>query len=506
MKKALGKDKGAAGEGMLAGRLLSLFRRFGKDRSGVFFIIFAISLPVLVGVTGLGIESGMWYLEKRRIQEAVDSGALSGAFEYRSNSSINQAGLETVVTSALTKTGYGGISIDVNRPPDSGPFATGGAQASDTAVEVIGTASYATFFLAAVGLDGITMHARAVAAQSGLSTAACVLALGSTDYGKAAITIAGGAEVELDGCAIHANGVTDPSVDIKGNSKVSAECITGSNSMSADTLANYTGDIPADFDAAGSGVYTNSDCGTPSGSTGTIDDPFADLVAPDETANACSNSFAVAALDPPGGFLTMLAELFGIGTAHAGGGTAYAATPGNYCNLPNFNPNDTVTFAPGVYYVQGGMNIQGGVSGDNVIFIMQGAGADLDVNASAGLALTAPSDTYIAANPALFAGLTDDASTGASAWAGMLLYNGTSGTNSCSTLNGDSASSFGGIIYMPDACMSFSGSSSNTSPTDCLQIVVNQLSISGDAGLTTAGCGAYGAKEFLSSSSVGLVE
>src|SRR5438105_12333561 len=41
----------------------------------------ALSLSALIGFTGLGVETGLWYAVKRQNQSAADVAALSGAFE-----------------------------------------------------------------------------------------------------------------------------------------------------------------------------------------------------------------------------------------------------------------------------------------------------------------------------------------------------------------------------------------------------------------------------------------
>ena len=46
-------------------RAKSLYGDWSGDRRGASIIIFALSLPVLIGFVGLGVETAFWYLEKR---------------------------------------------------------------------------------------------------------------------------------------------------------------------------------------------------------------------------------------------------------------------------------------------------------------------------------------------------------------------------------------------------------------------------------------------------------
>ena len=47
----------------------------------------AITLPVVVGAAGLGVEAGKWYMLKRQAQTAADTGAFAGALELAAGTS-----------------------------------------------------------------------------------------------------------------------------------------------------------------------------------------------------------------------------------------------------------------------------------------------------------------------------------------------------------------------------------------------------------------------------------
>ncbi len=56
---------------------------FSSDRRGLTAITVALSLPVLIGSAGLGVEVGYWFLEERRLQTAADLAANAGAVALR---------------------------------------------------------------------------------------------------------------------------------------------------------------------------------------------------------------------------------------------------------------------------------------------------------------------------------------------------------------------------------------------------------------------------------------
>ncbi len=149
------------------GKFMANMRRFARDRGAAGAIMFAFALPIMIGFTALAIETGMWYVEKRRLQEAADSGALMGAFEVRSDSSLSESGLQTPVENAVENsysridTEGGSSEVTVNFPPHQGSFT-----ADAVAVEVIINRDHPTFFLQLIGRTSIPMNARAVATQN----------------------------------------------------------------------------------------------------------------------------------------------------------------------------------------------------------------------------------------------------------------------------------------------------------------------------------------------------
>ena len=67
--------------------LPAIFRRLLRNDRGTIMVLTAISLTVLIGFIGLGVETGLWYAVKRHDQSAADLAALSGAMEIAQESS-----------------------------------------------------------------------------------------------------------------------------------------------------------------------------------------------------------------------------------------------------------------------------------------------------------------------------------------------------------------------------------------------------------------------------------
>src|SRR5260370_12114419 len=56
-------------------------RRLWCDTRGATLVLVAAAISALIGITGLGVETGLWYTINRYNQSAADVAALSGALE-----------------------------------------------------------------------------------------------------------------------------------------------------------------------------------------------------------------------------------------------------------------------------------------------------------------------------------------------------------------------------------------------------------------------------------------
>lgn len=118
----------------LSGFAGRLSHRFSGDEKGVTLVYVAISLPVILGFAGIGIDIAVWNLDKRESQAMSDAVAMSaGVSVLRSGNyaTINAAGLAGavengysvagLVTSANGYVNAAGHSITINNPPLLGP-------------------------------------------------------------------------------------------------------------------------------------------------------------------------------------------------------------------------------------------------------------------------------------------------------------------------------------------------------------------------------------------------
>ena len=87
-----------------------LLRRLFHDKRGLSAVTVAVSMPVLFGVAGLGVDTGLWYAMKRQNQSAADAAALSAAYEVIGGNTNVATNLTPAASEAATRNNSGGTT------------------------------------------------------------------------------------------------------------------------------------------------------------------------------------------------------------------------------------------------------------------------------------------------------------------------------------------------------------------------------------------------------------
>jgi hypothetical protein len=319
----------------------TLCRQFWANTKANTAILFSLSLPVLVGAAGLGVETGYWYFKQRELQTAADVAAVAGAVEKRAGnatSTINAAALTEAVEHGFVQ---GEGTIDVNDPPSSGAFQDA------RSVEVLLTMPSTRFFSKIFTSETVTLNARGVARYED-GGQACILALDPEESG--AVTFTGNAVSLINGCNVMSNSLHDNSLIVTGSADITMPCALAAGGVSVDEGLTLT------------------DCPEAQQNVPPAADPFKDLPEPDLT----------------GPCLTM-----------PSGNGAATLSPGRYCGGGALKGNKTLT--PGTYIIDGGdfkINANANVVGEGVTFYFTDD-ATADFNGTANIELSAPtSGTY----------------------------------------------------------------------------------------------------------------
>ena len=216
--------------------MLSSIRRTLADlrgnNSGNAVLLVALGLPLLIGSSGLAVDSAQYYMWKRDLQFAVDSAALAGAWARTATGT--QSAYQARALQEYNS------NIQVPGPFDSGPTTTLGVYNSTTgvftatnsspnAVKVIASATKTLPFSNIISRRPVTVAVQAIASSvapgATVTTTttlnvltACMIALDPSARG--AFTIGGSASgtVGCGGAALS----TDPSAAIRENGNPSA--------------------------------------------------------------------------------------------------------------------------------------------------------------------------------------------------------------------------------------------------------------------------------------------
>lgn len=317
----------------------SFLTRLSKNESGNVLMLFGLSLPLLVGLAGLGTDTVQWTLMKQQLQRSADSAALNGAFAKAQAQSASAN-----ANSDLVKTldGFPGVGVTVENAPTSGPYA-----GNNRAVKVILTYSEALPFSSLFLQNPPIIKVEAIASVLNNGDY-CVISLEDTN--STGITFSGNSTVNL-GCGVASNATGSSAITAAGSSFVTASPIaavgsipSSTNYQSGTTLVPYS--IPQR-------------------------DPFAALTDP-------SNDLPTPCI---GGQITVNSS------------DSLTINPGCYTGI---TVRGTLNMNPGTYYLKNGdfiTNAQSSIIAHGVTIILTGGGAAIgkvNMNGGANIQMSAP--------------------------------------------------------------------------------------------------------------------
>lgn len=423
--------------------LKSKCARYLGDRRGAVAIIYAAALPGLVGMVGLGVETGYWYVAKRNLQTEADAAALGAGWKDvygGSAAEVEAAALNEAVRNGFEDTPA--TDVDVNNPP------LYGAYAGDTSsTEVILTEEHELMFASVVYDSVVTIAARAVVDVQPAEDA-CILALSTT--ASQALDIGGNTTISMPDCVLASNSTYCPDAAIiDGSATVTAYTVWTSGCYFEDSSNPVTLAEPG---------YSNAP---------PIDDPYATATVPPLPGGACQNWNAQGVNKPAGS---------------------------KYCNNVVVNNNEVVHFSPGVYWFNNAnWTVNGGamvdcptctVGGDGVLIVFTGPNSNqvgsLTINGGADVDLNGISAAQAAA-------------LGQPVLSGLLFFqdpNAATAAPDTAIINGSSTSSLVGAMYFPNNEVQFSGNTANQSA--CTMVIGLTVELTGNSNMNVASCADYG--------------
>ena len=499
------------------------------NTSGNAMLLVALGMPVLIGGSGLAVDTAEWYMWKRELQYAVDQSALAGAWARSDDATANTytararteyaANVATVseidTTPNVSLADYNGgnansvvVSATAARRLPFSSFLTG----RTTTVTVYAQASFSdgeAFTACLIATDDDDSGAITIGGNASL-TAACGLAAlsnsptsitinGQPTLDPGWVVSAGGIDswiVDHTDAEIHEymNGLSDPFAAlttptpspnptqtyacVAGNTTTTGDKRTktdtlytywkGSNSSNATLLATYSG----------AGILPNV--------TGTWGAWSYAISLPANTANGTSQVDGVpqfVQVSGSGSNKVYRKRVYREYSEYANTVTVTTqegATLNQGTYVGGFDVSCTTVLNPGIYVIDGGRVKVAGqyqVTGSGVLFVLKN-GAFIDITGGSNI-------TFTGANSGQLQQIGGLSSAQADQFDGMLVYEdrASPGSNNRNKLNGNSSTILNGKFYLPKSDITFNGTAGVTSA--CLLIAAKNITLGGTTNMST---------------------
>lgn len=411
-----------------------------SSTSGNATMLVALGLPMLMGGTGLAVDTAQWFMWKRELQFAVDQAALAGAWARTQTDTkplfSERAQQEYQANLSATKPFASGLTVNLANY-------SGG---SDNSVTVSAQATKPLPFSSFLTGNATTVTVYAQAAYTeGQSFTSCMIAVDADDSG--AITI-GGSSVMTAGCGIAALSNSASSIVVSGDPQINAGWVLSRGGID-DWFSTHTEDEIHEYMEG-------------------LQDPFASLSPPNPSESQVARTYSCV----KGNTVTKTTPS---GTKSITTPDLATVFPGTYTDI---KVACATTFSTGVYIIDGGgLEIDGQyeVTGSGVMFVLKN-GAYVKINGGSNVNLTA-----MQASDLIARGVSQ---ADANKLAGMLIFEARdSGGSTKNRINGTSNTVLNGTIYLPKSGIEFSGTASVSS--QCLMIAAANITLSGTANMTT---------------------
>ena len=410
----------------------SFFRRLARHISGNAAMLVALGMPVMIGTTGLAVDTAQWFLWKRELQHAVDQAALGGAWALsKRDKEYNYGQMRYYKYRAYQEYNANrAITEDFSSSPSV--VLANYAGGEDNSVIVTATATKKLPFSGFIMGSAVTIEVSSQASfAEGGQYNACLVALEEDDDDT--LSIGGNAEVRAQ-CGLAALSCEENAVNIDGSASVT----TGSIATCG------TANVPTELEGVVTEGLTN------------LFDMYADLVPPDNPTartNECTGK---------------------------GNKKQASLLPGTYSG--GLVVKCTTVLAKGIYVIDGGdldLAANYDVTGSGVMFVLKN-GAKLKFGGNGqGNKITL---TPMTSSELTTAGYS---STRADELEGILVFEHRNNNppNPGHLLNGNSQSLIEGLMYLPSGDMTVLSTADVAS--QCLQISARRIAIGGGAVLET---------------------
>jgi len=410
----------------MAKRIGGSFKKFLRRQGGSVAVYAALTLPVVAGLAGFGLDTSVWYAVKRDVQGMADAAAVAAAQTKMQGGT--SAEVLTAATTEATRNGY-----DATACPDAACLVLSEVS-NDYGDDKTETIQITVRQEAPMEFTGLFFDAIHVSSYASAGTqqlgAQCVLALNNTSQG--AVTFNGNTTANV-GCGVASNSNHEDSIIVSGSATLVANPVQANGGIGVSGSGTINSDYPLlPFSKK-------------------VVDPYAGFVMP-ALPTSCDY-----------GGTTHSAEL-SVGPSDnvtlQPDGTGFARVCGDVL------VQGDLTLDPGIYFFDGDFEIRSTANvlgtGGVTIIMMDDNPADVGTvkwNGGATIELNAP-------NSGPTVGLT-------------LVQDLNAPTGAINKINGGSNQIINGVIYFRNQKIEFTGGSDSVD--SCIQIIADEVEFTGDS-------------------------
>ncbi len=195
----------------------------GEQGQALILIVFG--LIVLIGITGLAVDGGMAYENRRQAQNAADAAALAGALAYGRQQDVNSSVFGSALTNGFNNDGTDN-QVRLNIQDSPAGACEGGAPGQDITVQI--TSHAKTYFAPVIGITQITNTVAATTRLCGTyiaplfdGNAIVALSPAGTDFDGS-----GNPHWDIEGGGIFVNSSSSSAAICKGAASILAPSVT----------------------------------------------------------------------------------------------------------------------------------------------------------------------------------------------------------------------------------------------------------------------------------------
>lgn len=427
-------------------------RKLLSNRRGTVAFATVVALVPLIGAVAIGGEAATWYVTKQEAQIAADAAAYSGALKLAcqlgasclDGQTVDYRAKQFAAQNAFCNSGdtaYPGSRC--NSLPSGIARSVQIASLSGNRVQATVIQTQPAYLATLLGLTTVNIGATAIAQVTFVANP-CVVSLSDP------LVLQGSANVNTAGCGLASNNTSSNSIDLTGN----GISVSNLGSISGAGGCAETGGTPRCTQTI---TYAPM---VPNPLSG-LDTPMGSLRAADFADGKCPSTGS----NPPP--------------------VAYTAT--TRCYNDNFTfKNTTYPALNGVYFFSG-LTIQSATITGTATFILTppkflnsgDTGATLKVTGNPTITLNALSTVSTTQVPIKLQSVVNLMKE-------LLLYDPeTTASNKSVTVSGNSGSYFNGIVYAPNATVTYTGSAVSGG---CNMLIAKGVQLSGSSTFDISGC------------------